>query len=265
MKFSFAAFLCCLAAACTTTSPKLPQNVQPIVGSIIIGVRPVERGQQIDATKITLSENGRTQSMTLSIQSQIDVARTAEELMIRLEVLNAAVDISNADASEVAGIQQQLGQLPGTVFTLVVNMRTREERQKIRTGSFDVDMAQERSAGITRSIRDGYMGGMAVYQNQEVARGKLSELLPTVNLGDISGASASRIISQTVYAGRSVVAVSTEGSLNFSGTSASLRGISLVDIATGVPIFSDFVLSGLRAGSSVQDIAMSQRLTIYGS
>ena len=157
MKFAVTVLLGCVVTACAATSPKLPQSVQPIVGSVTIGVRPVEQGQQIDATKISITKNGRTQSMTISTQSLVDVSRTADEFVVRLEVIDVAVDTSNADAIEVADIKQQFSQLPGTVFTYTMNTRTKEERQKVRTDSFDVDMVQEQSAGITRSIRDGFI------------------------------------------------------------------------------------------------------------
>lgn len=241
MKRAFSAIsFAVLLAGCQTLSegPSLSE-IKPIVGSVTIGDFPVTNAVQRSETRTIVRKGGDYGYIDQKVELLFSIKASKDEVEYGMEITDASVNVFNLTGVPA---NNQAYPLKGQRFRFGYDIKNDSIRN---ISGFNVGSKDEQALkSLLGVLKSGFLFGKSVTQGQETFRLDMMKALGFKGAGEFI--MVGRVIGQTIYKGRHVVAIKSVGEITERNISAKIDGISYVDTFTGVPVFGKLSITGLR-------------------
>ncbi|MGF1629153.1 MAG: hypothetical protein ACFCUT_06750 [Kiloniellaceae bacterium] len=233
--------------------------IQPLSDPLTLGTAAVQGALNTHVVDMTITQGQTRGKITITTETLVDVSSGDDKTILRIETLSRDIDTQRISPADRRNLEAKHQESVGEIVTVTLNRSGGLSHISFRKGggaefAYDTD-ALGRFASLVES---NYHGGRTVRQGDEAMRFDLSELLPSLDPSEGSISYSGKVVGKSVKNGRPAIVVSLLGTIMIEGQLVQGTGTYYVDMATGLALNGDMLLSGFSKAGASAEIRVTQ-------
>lgn len=236
-------------------------DLRPIEGQIVLGSASVGGAVRRETWKQrAYSRYGDQLQITTTTEARISVSRKGGTVSMQVAFTEADVDFDNMPWGE-GTYYVDVRNLKGTSLDIEYNAHSGTTLVSVEQYGVSFDRVDRRTHELGKQLAREHFGGLIVRQRKKLPRLFIGSF-STPGEPEIDLFVGGTVRGETMRDGRRIVVVMVDDVATLFGNTVEVKGHLYLDVASGLSIKSDYVVSGIRHDGGSNEFDVRRDVTI---